>query len=287
MIGCVGRTSGKPLLEIPAAVWQGLAARDFVNFPVPLLNPPVERDGVLRWNEQPLLMVSETLAAFSDTEEAARRMPYDELFRVVACEARGLCAQIYGVFFRRTGGEWRMFYRLMNVSRMLEPAAMPCGADCDVPVSSWMLSATEITNWFTFHDFVDFYCDVAGYNRTCAAGNIVRQLEYLEGGCVDVRRARVLPTTPGIVVLVPRTTRCAAVMFDIVRNRRIALFAMDDPPHLIARFWRLQAKLFLNAADRLEMMGMENDARHFARALQIAREEARTGREVTAAAFYC
>ena len=277
--------SQKPKLEIPQEVWECLADRDFVNFSVPLLIEPVESEDGLTWNGHELLLLSDTLAAFTYDEDAMRYMPYDEMFRVISNEGETQLAQIYAIFFEKLSGEWRMMYRLMNGDRLITRQ----GADLPETelVSNWMLTLTGVERWFTVDDYLEYYCKFTSYDRLKVSANIQKQLMYLEGiGAVD-SKARVMQLSDDIVVLVPKLTKGHAVMFDIVKNTRLATFVMDDPPHLIERFWRLHSKMFLSRSDRMEMQGMICDARHFSYAIKAAREQMCINEKITAAAFYC
>lgn len=282
----------KPRLEIPVEVWSLLKHNDFVNFPVPLLNPPHEFEGRLFWSGHELYMAANDVASFGRHEDAERAMPYDEMFRVVTSDDGRASAQIYAVFFGKIEGEWQMMYRLMNVDRFLGAPIEPNAGTGDidgreVTVSNWMLTASGIENWFTISDFVNFYCAIAPLDRRRAQDNIASQLRRMEGPDFDERNARIMPLADGTVVLVSRLTKSSALVFDLVRNERISIFSMDDPAHLIERFWRLNAKMFMNRHDRIEMQGMINDSRLFANAIKAAREQLAIPEELTAAAFYC
>jgi hypothetical protein len=284
----------KPELEIPEEAWRALERDDFVNFPAPLLNPPVERDGVLIWSGCELLKLSPTLAAFANDSDAAARMPYGEMFKIVSDVDATRFAQIYAIFFQKTGGEWRMMYRLMNCDRLCNSAARsscPRGGTYETPEetfsSNWMLSLSGVENWLTLDAYLNYYCRYESYNRDYMAENISLQLDYMEGGRQDLSEARVMPTPNGAILLVSRLIKGWALLFDAIKNVRLARFIMDDPPILVERFWRLHSKIFLSASDRLEMEGMICDARHFSFAIKAAREQRFIEEEVTAAAFYC
>ncbi len=270
----------KPRLEISAEVWEHLEGRDFINFSVPLLNPPVEFEGRLFWDGVELMMLSPTLAAFAHFEESEAHMPYDEMFRIVENEDGTLRAQIYSFFFEKEDGEWFMMYRLMNVTRLVTDTPA-------LPGSNWMLTLTEPADWLTVNDFIDFFCEMAGYSKLCVDACVRRQLEYAVGPDYDDRVARIKPLADGMAILVPTTARCTALLLDLRRGERVAHFAMDDPPHLIARFWRMSAKMFIGNADRRELQAIMNDAWHYAHAIRSAREQANVEEALSAAAFYC
>ena len=279
----------KPRLEIPAEVWDHLAGKDFINFSVPLLNPPVEFEGRLFWDGAELMMLSPALGAFARFEDAEAHMPYDEMFRIVESPDASLRAQIYAIFFEKEDDEWFMMYRLMNVSRLVtdKPAPLPGMADDDLPTSSWMLTLDEPTEWLTLNDFIDYYCEMAGYGKLCVDACVKRQLEYTMGSDYNDRVARIKPLTNGMAILVPTTERCAALLLDLRRGERIARFVMDDPQHLVSRFWRMSAKIFVNKADKMELQAIANDAWHYAHAIRSAREQTNVEETLTAAAFYC
>jgi hypothetical protein len=273
----------KPELEIPTEVWDVLEGNDFVNFSVPLLNPPEETGGALFWSGHRLMAVTEGLAAFESDEDAARFMPYGEMFKVIANQDETAFAQIYSIFFEKERGEWYMMYRLMNCGRVLREAPRECG---DELPSNWMLSLSGVENWLTLDAYLGYYCKFESYNRSYVAANIREQLTFMEGTDYNEEDARVMAQPGGIVVLVSRLTKGWALVVDIVKNTRLARFVMDDPPHLVEAFWRLNSKMFLNYRDRLEMEGMVSDARHFIYAIKSAREQRMVEEDVTAAAFY-
>ncbi|MDR0649393.1 MAG: hypothetical protein LBF92_08685 [Synergistaceae bacterium] len=273
----------KPELDIPTEVWDVLEGNDFVNFSVPLLNPPEEAGGVLFWSGHRLMMVTGGLAAFESDEDAARYMPYGEMFKVVANHDETLFAQIYSIFFEKERDEWCMMYRLMNCGRAFSQTQRD---DCSELPSNWMLSLSGVENWLTLDAYLNYYCKFESYDRSYVAGNIREQLCYMEGPDYDERDVRVMTQPGGVVVLVSRLTKGWALAVDIVKNARLARFVMDDPPHLVETFWRLNAKMLLNGRDRLEMEGMISDARHFAYAIKSAREQMLVEEDVTAAAFY-
>jgi hypothetical protein len=117
--------------------------------------------------------------------------------------------------------------------------------------------------------------------------NILGQLRRMKGGGADPFDARVMPMPNDIIVLVPDGGKGRALMFDVIKNSRVAYLVMDDPAHLIDRFWRLHSKIFLNGEEQREMAAMISDARHFSGALASAREQLSIRKEITAAAFYC
>jgi hypothetical protein len=282
----------KPELEIPQEIWDSLEFHNFVNFPVPLLNPPTEIEGRLEWSGLELMMISSDLAAFARDEDAERYIPYDEMFRVVPNIDSTRFAQIYSVFFERTGGEWRMIYRLMNCDRALDVPEAASGSHGslgeDEPLrSNWMLSLSGVENWLTLDAYLNYYCKYESYNKSYVASNIREQLEFMEGSHVSQHDARVMPLPNGVVVLVSKLTRGLALVVDVVKNTRLARFVMDDPPHLVELFWRLNSKMFLSASDRMAMGGMICDARHYLYAIKSAREQRVVPEEITAAAFYC
>jgi hypothetical protein len=284
----------KPNLEIPNEVWDFLEDRDFVNFPVPLLNPPAETENGLVWSGHELVMLSDTLAAFEKDDDASCYMPYGEMFKIVANEDETRFAQIYAIFFEKMDGEWEMLYRLMNCDRVFSesgqavPVPLDSSESSDNPLSSnWMLSLSGIDNWLTLDAYLNFYCRARSYNIPDVTANIYKQLDYMEGAIWDKRDIRVMTMPGDIIVLVSKLTKGWALMIDVVNNSRLARFVMDDPPHLIESFWRIHSKIFLSSSDILEMNGMLSDARHFSYALKSAREQKLIDEEITAAAFYC
>jgi hypothetical protein len=280
----------KPELEIPANVWELLEKNDFVNFAVPLLNPPEEIDGGLLWSGRDLSIVADGVAAFARDDDAARYMPYGEMFKVVANTDETLFAQIYSVFFEKKNGEWNMVYRLMNCDRALSHDTEGFHATEELPdetlASNWMLALSGVENWLTLDAYLDYYCKFESYNRSYVAANIREQLSYMDTSYRE-EDVRVMTMPGGVVLLVSRLTKGWALVVDVVKNSRLARFIMDDPPHLIELFWRLQSKIFLNRRDRLEMEGMISDARHFLYAIKSARAQMLVDEEITAAAFYC
>jgi hypothetical protein len=275
----------KPELEIPRGVWELLAENDFVNFSVPLLNPPEEIDGELFWSGQRLMMLSDGLAAFESDLDAARHMPYGEMFQLIASGDETLSAQIYSIFFEKESGEWHMMYRMMNCGRALEASAQECwDASCGLQ-SNWMLSLSGIENWLTLDAYLNYYCKFEKYDRSYVAANIRENLGNMGIGYRE-EDVRVMAQPGGRVVLVPNLTKCQALVVDIVQNVCLARFVMDDPPHLVEIFWKLHSKMFLNGRDRLVMDGMVSDARHFLCAIKSARVQRSVEEDVTAAAFY-
>ena len=285
----ISAVDNRPKLEIPQEVWNVLATNDFVNFSVPLLNPPVMEDDVLFWSGHRLCPISGSLAYFASHEEAARCMPYDEMFRVVVNERdETQRALVYAVFFERDAGEWYMMYRLLNVDRCLgeSDVALPD----DVPQTNWMLSMTGTENWLTVDTYTERFCPIRGYDARAAAINIHRQLmhcERVEGAPLDARNARIMHLSGDLVVLVPKLTKGWAVMFDIVSGERLSYFVMDDPAHLVALFWGLNAKVIFTRSDRLSASALLSDAHYFSRAAEAAREQLSCVEAVTAAGFYC
>jgi hypothetical protein len=276
----------KPELEIPIEVWDILKDNDFVNFSVPLLNPPEETGSVLFWGGRELLLVTENTAAFASDAEAAKYMPYGEMFKVIASPDGTKSAQIYSIFFEKERDEWFMMYRLMNCDRALAGAeAVSAGLGGELP-SNWMLALSGVENWLTLDAYLNYYCKFESYNRGYIAANIREQLLYMEGPDYREDDARVMVQPGGIVVLVSKLAKGWALVVDIIKNARLARFIMDDPPHLIEMFWRLHSKIFLNARDRLEMEGMTADAGHFLHAIKAAKEQRSIEQYVTAAAFY-
>lgn len=282
-------TANRPKLEIPAEVWNRLEYNDFINFSVPLLNPPVEFEGRVYWGGRELMMLSPTLAAFARFEESEALMPYDEMFRIVANDDETMFAQVYAVFFEKEGDEWFMMYRLMNADRLVREAASEArmASDDGIPASNWMLTSSEQDEWMTVDAFTRFFCEMAGYDSASALETLEKQLEYMEGSNYNIRDARVKPLTGGMVILVPKLTKCCALMIDVTKNTRIARFVMDDPPHLIRRFWNLNSKMFLSGADRAELRAVASDAWHYSHAMRSAREQLKVEEEITASAFYC
>jgi hypothetical protein len=283
----------KPELEISQEIWDSLESHDFVNFPVPLLNPPTETESGLEWSGRELMMISADLAAFGRDEDAERYMPYDEMFRVVSNTDCTRFAQIYSIFFERTGGEWRMIYRLMNCDRALGApgkvsSGQRCGLDEDEPLqSNWMLSLSGVENWLTLDAYLNYYCKYESYNKSYVASNIREQLKFMEGSRASQDDARVMPLPSGVILLVSKLTKGLALVVDVVKNTRLARFVMDDPQHLVELFWRLHSKMFLSASDRMAMECMVCDARHYIYAIKSAREQRLVPEEITAAAFYC
>lgn len=279
----------RPTLEIPDHVWARIEHVDFVNFPVPLLNPIFEFEGRVYWNGTELLRVSPTLAAFARFDEAASRMPYDEMFRVIESPDRSVRAQIYSVFFEKDAeGTWNMIYRLMNASRLLmsTPSSLPGWFESDLPTVNWMLTATEPYDWLGVDDFVRFFCPAASLDGDAVMRTVRCALATMLGPCSLISDARVRPTDNGLVELVPMTSRCCGVLLDVRRGEAAALLAMDDPEHLVSRFWRLSSKIFVDARDRLEMRAISSDAWHFAQAASAARASEDSA-QLTAASFYC
>lgn len=276
----------KPELEIPIEVWEILRDNDFVNFSVPLLNPPEERNGALFWGGRELLMVAEDTAAFASDAEAAMYMPYGEMFKVTASPDETISSQIYSIFFEKERGEWFMMYRLMNCDRAFAGAeAMSADSSGELP-SNWMLALSGVENWLTLDAYLNYYCKFESYNRGYIAAVIREQLIYMEGPGYSEDDARVMVQPGGVIVLVSKLVKGWALVVDIIKNTRLARFIMDDPPHLVEMFWRLHSKIFLNARDRIEMDGMTADACHFLRALNAARDQRSIEQCVTAAAFY-
>jgi hypothetical protein len=273
----------KPELEIPREAWELLAENDFVNFPVPLLNPPEEINGMLFWSGHELMMVTDDLAAFESDADASRHMPYGEMFKVVANSDETLHAQIYSIFFEKESGEWRMMYRIMNCGRVLDTSA-PKHDGGGLP-SNWMLSLSGVENWLTLDAYLNYYCKFEKYNKNYVAANIREQLGYMCEG-YRYEDVRVMAQPGGVVLLVPKLTKSWALVLDVVKNARLACLVMDDPSHLVEIFWRLHSKMFLNGRDRLEMDGMISEARHFLYAIKSAREQRSVEEVVTAAAFY-
>jgi hypothetical protein len=273
----------KPELEIPREAWELLAGNDFVNFSVPLLNPPEEINGRLFWSGHELMTVTDSLAAFASDMEAARRMPYGEMFKVIENSDGTLFAQIYSIFFEKESGEWHMMYRIMNCGRVLDAPA-PKLDDAGLP-SNWMLSLSGVENWLTLDAYLNHYCKFENYNKSYVAANIREQLSFMGAGCGE-ENVRVMAQPGGVVVLAPNLTKGWALVVDVVKNARLARLVMDDPPHLVEIFWRLHSKMFLSGRDMLEMEGMISDARHFIYAINSAREQMSVEEEVTAAAFY-
>jgi hypothetical protein len=273
----------KPELEIPTEVWNVLEGNYFVNFSVPLLNLPEETGGGLFWSGHRLMVVTEGLAAFESDEDAARYMPYGEMFKVVANHGETVFAQIYSVFFEKENGEWFMMYRLMNCDRVLRKASRHDGDELS---SDWMLSLSGVENWLTLDAYLDYYCKFESYDRSYVAANIREQLCYMDGLGYNEDDVRVMAQPGGVVVLVSGLTKGWALVVDIVKTTRLARFVMDDPPHLAETFWRLHSKMFLSVRDRMEMEGMVADARHFLYAIKSAREQRMVEEAVTAAAFY-
>ena len=283
----ISAVCNRPVLEIPQQVWDVLAVNDFVNFSVPLLNPPTIEDGVLTWNGRELLMVSDSLAYFTSHAEAKSCMPYDELFRVVENGHGSGRALIYAVFFEREGTEWEMMYRLLNADRYL---GKHFDTPTDVPTTNWMLSMTGMENWLTIDAYTNRFCAIRGYDRRTAAINIHRQLmhcEQVEGRSLDACNARIMHLSGDLVVLVPKLTKGWAVMFDVVSGERLAYFTMDDPPHLVALFWELSSKVLFKRSDRFKSDALLSDADYFSQALLAAREQTALPAEITAAGFYC
>lgn len=272
----------KPKLEIPAEVWKHLEGNDFINFSVPLLNPPVEFEGRVFWGGRELMVLSPTLAAFATFEESEALMPYDEMFRIVTNDDETMSAQIYSIFFEKENDEWYMMYRLMNVA-----FEAPRVWDDGLPSSNWMLTSSEVNEWLTIDAFADFYCGMMGYDADAAYESVKKHMEYMEGSGYNIRDARIKPLTGGMAILVPKLTKCCALMFDITTGARLARFVMDDPSHLVRRFWSLNSKMLLNGADRMEMQAVMNDAWHYSHAIRSAREQLHVEEEITASAFYC
>ncbi|MDR3254579.1 MAG: hypothetical protein LBT31_03295 [Synergistaceae bacterium] len=286
----------KPELEIPEEVWNSLEVCDFVNFPVPLLNPPYETERGLEWSGHELMVLSENVAAFERDEDAAFYMPYGKMFKIMADTGEERFAQIYSVFFERQDGKWRMMYRLMNCDRVLRCEQVfpesSVSNDFEAPSqdalsSNWMLCLSGIENWLTLNAYLDYYCKFESYNRSYVAANVNKQLEYMEGRDAHGCEARVMPLPGGVVVLVSRLTKGIALVVDIVKNKRMACFVMDDPSHLVELFWQLHSKMFLSSRDMMAMEGMICDARHYLYAIKSAREQKLMPEELTAAAFYC
>ncbi|MDR3332744.1 MAG: hypothetical protein LBT08_08945 [Synergistaceae bacterium] len=287
----IGSPRLKPELEIPEKVWSAFGERDFVNFPVPLLNPPVESEDGLFWSGQKLMKLSRDVAAFEHDEDASLLMPYGHMFEVLPNEDETLFAQIYAIFFERAEDEWRMVYRVMNCDRILkecdrEFASLPDAGE--EPLSSnWMLSLTGVENWMTLDAYLNYYCGYESYDKYHVAVNLSEQLYYMGGEDCRVEDVRIMAMPGGVIVLISKLAKGWALMVDIVKNNRLARFVMDDPSHLVESFWRLHSKMLLSASDRMEMDGMLCDARHFSLAIKSAREQKLIEEEVTAAAFYC
>ena len=285
----INAVDNRPKLDIPQEVWNVLAENDFVNFSVPLLNPPAVEDGALFWGGHRLYMISESLAYFASHEEAANCMPYDEIFRVVTNERdEAQRALVYAVFFERDEEEWLMMYRLLNVDRCLE--ASDIALPDDVPRTNWMLSMTGTENWLTVDTYTGRFCPIRGYDARSAAINIHRQLmhcERVEGTPLDAGNARIMHLSGDLVVLVPKLTKGWAVMFDVVSGERLSYFIMDDPAHLVTLFWGLNAKVLFTRSDRACESALLSDAHYFSRAAEAAREQLSCTEAVTAAGFYC
>jgi hypothetical protein len=280
----------RPALDVPSYVWDALRERDFVNFPVPLLNPPVEEGGVPYWSGYKLTVPAPGIAAFAHDEDAALYMPYGEMFQIITSgdENKALRAQIYGIFFEEDCGEWQMMYRLVNCDRVyaLTRQPMPDDAEQALP-SNWMLTLSGVENWLTIDAYLNYYCKYQNMDGGVAGANIYAQISRMEGSRGNADDARVLPMPGGIVILVSRLSKGLALMYDVLNDERLARFVMDDPPYLIDAFWRLQSKVLLNTSDMRELNAMMSDARHFVYAKKSAREQGAAGEEISAAAFYC
>ncbi|GHV27164.1 hypothetical protein FACS1894167_01710 [Synergistales bacterium] len=283
-------TESRPALEVPAHVWDALRERDFVNFPVPLLNPPAEEGGVPYWSGYKLTVPAPGIAAFARDEDAALYMPYGEMFRIITGggENETPRAQIYGIFFEEDCGEWQMIYRLVNCDRVYARTLRPMPGDAERALpSNWMLTLSGVENWLTLDAYLNYYCKYQNMDSAAVGANIYSQISFMEGSCRHADDARVMPMPGGVVLLVSRLSKDRALMYDAVNDERLARFVMDDPAHLIDTFWRLQAKVLLNASDMRELNAMISDARHFVYAKKSAREQGAAGEEISAAAFYC
>ncbi|MDR1944315.1 MAG: hypothetical protein LBQ19_05785, partial [Synergistaceae bacterium] len=226
-LNMISARSLKPELEIPDEVWKLLLERDFVNFAVPLLNPPAEKNGVLTWSGRELMTVSPSLAAFYADEEAELFMPYGEMFKVLANESKTVFAQIYAVFFEKLDGEWRMIYRMMNCSRAVGSRTRDdLKSDSDILSSNWMLSLSGTENWLTLDAYLDFYCKFESYDKHLVAANIYGQLDYMEGPKARLDETRIMPMPGGTVVLVSSLRKGWALVVDVVKNSRTARFVM-------------------------------------------------------------
>lgn len=275
----------KPLLDITPDVWSRLADADLINVPVPLLNPPVEFEGRLFWDGAALMMVTPIVASFASAAEEAARMPYDEMFRVIESPDGAFRAQIYSIFFAKDAGEWRMFYRLLNVDRVLmrDASTLP-GWRGDLPCSRWTMAASEMSEWLTADAFVSFYCSSAGYDA-CAVGDLVLEL-LARDGCSPMR-AHMTAGDGGMAVLVPTTGLCCSTVIDLSRPEAISLLLPDDPSHFVSLYWVLADKMLLSAADRFQMTALTCDAKRFSIAARAAREQIGALAEpLSAAAFY-
>lgn len=276
----------RPSLEIPDEVWDRLEEHDLINFSVPLLAPPIEFEGRVYWGGLQMMKVGRDIAAFSSFSQADAHMPYGRVFDVI--EGRG-CARalIYGVYFERGEmGEWHMMYRMMNVRRALSASEdVPGMPDEPAPLSTFMLSATEPSEWFTVNDYFDHYCRALQIPWEGADRAIRACAASLSDVAVYGER-HILPLDDGRAIYVPGEARCPALLFSAHTGTILSRLAMDDPDHLIGRFWSLSKKIFICDADRFEMQAVASDAWHYAQALSAARLSLREELPLTAAAFY-
>lgn len=277
--------SRRPELEISAQTWRALERSEFANIEVPLLRAPVEFEGKLYWGRAPLMMVGPTLAAFPRFDIAAAFMPYDEIFRVIKSADGSTLAQIYSVFFEKRSGDWQMIYRLMNVGRALARRSGEWRRD--IPISDWLLSATEMTEWLTAGEFVDFVVPALGGDPDIAARELRARVIEMEGSDSSWLSSMMRAGDDGRAVIVGRKGGRRAMIVDSRTGVGLSRLAIEDPTHLLEAFWRHAGKLFTTAADRSEMEAIASDAWHFAHALSSAREQIGESAHETTVAAIC
>lgn len=283
--------SDRPKLDIPTEVWQTLSDAEFVNFSVPLLNPPTEFEGRVFWNGVELMRAGADIAALPHFKQVEAMMPYDEIFRVVVSPDGQTRAVIYSIYFERDPEEgWVMMYRLMNATLLVDaPMSSRLGWVGDgLPAVRWMLTSTEPCEWMSASEYAAYFGRGDHLRRTEIENFLRREVFRATAPSFDMTRAHVRLGDGETAILAPTDVRCCAVVFDTRRLEATSRLVMDDPTHLIAPFWRLASKVFVNAADRFEMAALSSDAWHYAQAVSEARATSDDSDAVlTSASFYC